>query len=653
MNYSELRLLAVLALAFCITSHATPDKPRQIRTATVNGIKWSFAVENGSAIITSGEKEKPAIEAWTEGDIVIPTMLGGFTVKEIGDNAFRGCGAITSLKLPDGVNRIGNDAFHECHSIRALEFPANVTAIGIGACSSMKNLETVRVLGKVPVYSGHVFARCGKLEHLDIGQGVERIIGHLCLGCGSLKQIVFPQTLRLIDSSMYSNGPFSGCSSLQEVYFLGPPPEIKNFGSSLDGKIRYTKKNELQWTRWLKAKQIVGAEPFNPADLRLVTESSALAVVPVPKVVPASQQFFQDPPVADNHAADAANAEADPFEKAEKDVATTPPPPVAYKPLELDPMPVADAYRELDIHSYKCRILLNDFTLAVTNANKEAASKRIRLRRTVKDNLQQLFEKATATGNLDMALALKTALDTADGEIKGDAVAVERAREYRDNQNVAIDNALKTAGIKAAKALYSSIDLQKQETTKKGDLDTARKLANFQQKVQNWARETNGAVAKPGASAQPSQPVARRPAAQPSRPATPVREIKKIEPVAKTYTIHGNDLKGTVIGQVKAGDVIVCQYIDGKWSSFADAPRLNPDKDVDYFADAALVKLDGEGYVLAKIPTGTKDTPFEFHVEEDDAGKVGLRKLRFHNNKVPGFGSVRYSVKIIPAGAKR
>lgn len=491
MNYMKLGLMSALVSFFCGISLAAPEKRLQVRTAMVGSVKISYVIEHGRAIITSGEKDTPAIEPWTEGELAIPDKLNGHRVQELGDDAFRGCGALTAIKIPNGVQRVGARAFWECFSIVSLDFPESVMAIGKQACHGMRNLESVSIRGKVETIEDKLFEQCSSLTEINLGDSVKRVTGKSFEKCSLLKRLVFPESLKSIDNGGYSYGVCDGCGSLKEVFFLGPPPEIRNFGKDLNGCVRYSRKYQADWERWQIAKQVVGAEPFDPADIR----QPAVPTAPVPTPTP-KQVSTVAPPVAHSHVAD---AEADPFEKAETEVATTPLPSVAGKPLELDPGPVADAYRELDIHSYKCRMLLNDFALAVTNANKEAASKRVRLRRTVKDNLLRLFENATAAGNLDMALALKAALDTADGEIKGDAVAVERAREYRDKQNAAIDNALKTAGIKAAKALYSGTDLQKQETTKKGDLDTARKLAIFQQKVQNWAREANGAASKAAA----------------------------------------------------------------------------------------------------------------------------------------------------------
>lgn len=232
-------------------------------TAEVNGVKWSYRVANGMAIISSGEPGKPAIVPWTEGDIVVPDKLGGKTVREIGDDAFKGCGAITSVKIPNCVSRIGANAFRECHSITVLDFPSSVRDIGAFACASMRGLDSANIRGCVALLDS-TFSCCERLSTVNIGTGVRQMRRKVFEHCFNLRSIVFPKTLTLIDCGMFTYGCFDRCGKLGDVYFLGTPPEMRNFGVSLDGKIRYSTEYEVDWKRWLVAKQISGATPFDP-----------------------------------------------------------------------------------------------------------------------------------------------------------------------------------------------------------------------------------------------------------------------------------------------------------------------------------------------------------------------------------------------------
>ncbi len=503
-------LAALFAATLCVSTRAAPERHRQIRTATANGIQWTFAVERGGAVITSGEK-KPAIEPLTEGDVVIPTMLGGFSVREIGDYAFYGCGAMSSVKIPNGIKRIGNEAFRECHAIEALEIPPTVSEIGWGAFSRMRTVQTVRILGKVPVLSGHVFAECGQLTTVDIGPGVERVIGHLCLGSGKIQRIVFPDTLKIIDSSMYSNGPFSGCRSLQEVIFLGPPPEIKNFGANLNGKVRYTAKYKNEWSRWLKAKAIEGMEVSN-ADLPKrdrPAEQDEVREPPRPRTL--IRQRPDEPPGADpgQSLGESVNVVPEPRGDvpAEKKESAPGSHVVAARaePQVLDTSALTNAWNEAGISAWRCGVAFKDFGKAVADANAAAVAQRAKLDTTARVYLKQQMEKAQAEGDLDKVLVFKTALESArHGEIAGNDEAIVKLRESYARQLVLADKAHLEAGLAAARAFSGTLDGQKTETTKKGDIDEAKKIAAFQKKVEDWAKSIQAQAASAQSAARTS-----------------------------------------------------------------------------------------------------------------------------------------------------
>ena len=101
----------------------------------------------------------------------------------IGDRAFEGL-HITSVKLPESLERIGNSAFRKCPDLREIEIPESVKEIGDGA-----------------------FEGCRKLIKVILPNELSRIPGKLFAGCRSLKEIAFPQNLKKLDiSAMEDSG---------------------------------------------------------------------------------------------------------------------------------------------------------------------------------------------------------------------------------------------------------------------------------------------------------------------------------------------------------------------------------------------------------------------------------------------------------------
>ena len=58
----------------------------------------------------------------------IPDSIGGKTVSSIGDSAFAGNSAITSVTIPDSVTSIGEKAFSDCSKLSEIIIPSTVDA---------------------------------------------------------------------------------------------------------------------------------------------------------------------------------------------------------------------------------------------------------------------------------------------------------------------------------------------------------------------------------------------------------------------------------------------------------------------------------------------------------------------------------------------
>lgn len=95
--------------------------------------------------------------------VVIPETIDGKRVESIADNAFSDNNNITSISLPNGLEKIGNRAFYNCSKlteitlpdslisvgsecfancgVTTIRFPKNMVSIGINACLNIENVE--------------------------------------------------------------------------------------------------------------------------------------------------------------------------------------------------------------------------------------------------------------------------------------------------------------------------------------------------------------------------------------------------------------------------------------------------------------------------------------------------------------------------------
>jgi len=111
----------------------------------VGGIAWTYTESGGEAMVFGGSSYVPAIPKNTAGDIIIPSVLGGYPVTKIGRWAFGDCDGITGVTIPSSVTEIDYNAFNGCDGLESIVIPSSVTAIGNYAFYNCANLKTAIV----------------------------------------------------------------------------------------------------------------------------------------------------------------------------------------------------------------------------------------------------------------------------------------------------------------------------------------------------------------------------------------------------------------------------------------------------------------------------------------------------------------------------
>jgi len=79
------------------------------------------------------------------------------TTTVIGPSAFRYCGALTSVVIPDGLITISEDAFWDCEALTSIDIPNTVTTIGASAVRNCSALKTVTIGRGVTKISSDAF----------------------------------------------------------------------------------------------------------------------------------------------------------------------------------------------------------------------------------------------------------------------------------------------------------------------------------------------------------------------------------------------------------------------------------------------------------------------------------------------------------------
>ena len=201
-------------------------------------------------------------------------------LRSISQEAFKGCKALESITLPEGIVEIGDHAFEGCAQLEEIIVPKSVDVIGKGildGCNSLTSLmvdednetydsrdncnaviltaDNKLVLGcattvipaTVTSIGDQAFRNNMGVTQMDIPQGVTEIGNGAFEGCARLFEVELPASvlfvgnrafancktlcqLRLpVDLTIIGNSAFAGCTSLTSIWSANPqPPQCGN-----------------------------------------------------------------------------------------------------------------------------------------------------------------------------------------------------------------------------------------------------------------------------------------------------------------------------------------------------------------------------------------------------------------------------------------
>ena len=178
-------------------------------TDPVTGL--AYTVTEGKATITGFTMPDSF-----DGNLVIPSTLGGATVTSIGEKAFQFCGymtdSINSITIPEGVTSIGDFAFQACHA-GSIIIPSSVTSIGMYAFESCtftgiaipegvtsigmyafqySAIISITIPGSMTSIGPNAFNDCTALECVIISPGVTKLDQFIFSNCANLTSVTIP-----------------------------------------------------------------------------------------------------------------------------------------------------------------------------------------------------------------------------------------------------------------------------------------------------------------------------------------------------------------------------------------------------------------------------------------------------------------------------
>lgn len=198
-----------------ITSISIPDTVANIGESAFAGcrnlVNITVAVENkfyssaGNCLI---EKVTKTLIRGCKNS-VIPS---DGSVLKIGDFAFKGCGGITDVVLPNCVVSIGIDAFKECSGLTSMEIPNSVVNVESGAFMRCNGLVDLTISNSIIRINDYTFSGCSGLIEITVPDSVMEIGRYAFNGCDRLISVTIPNSVKNI-----GNYAFIGCRSLKKI----------------------------------------------------------------------------------------------------------------------------------------------------------------------------------------------------------------------------------------------------------------------------------------------------------------------------------------------------------------------------------------------------------------------------------------------------
>lgn len=141
-----------------------------------------------------------------DGDVTIPkTVSNGvetFSVTSIGESAFRSCGELVSVTMPEGLTTIGKEAFYQS-GIKTVSLPSTLSSMGTSAFRECRNLTGIVLPDELKEIKECAFYYCENLKTMTLGQNTTSIERDAFRGT-SITSVVIPKSAKKIGIACFS-----------------------------------------------------------------------------------------------------------------------------------------------------------------------------------------------------------------------------------------------------------------------------------------------------------------------------------------------------------------------------------------------------------------------------------------------------------------
>jgi hypothetical protein len=169
-------------------------------------------------------------DSWFKDSVLCLIINEGFT--NIGYFSFQTFKNLKTVLMPTTISSIGNNAFARCYKLESINIPSGVTTIEYGAFAECSSLTQLSLPTSLISIESRAFYECYKLESINLPNGITDIKDWTFGYCSSLSSIMISNTVTSIGIEAFWN-----CTSLTSITL---PKSLKSIEKNAFGNAGLT-----------------------------------------------------------------------------------------------------------------------------------------------------------------------------------------------------------------------------------------------------------------------------------------------------------------------------------------------------------------------------------------------------------------------------
>ena len=196
----KILIIIIFTILFLTLSGITNLSNIKASIQTSEDGKWEYSIEENNKV-----KITRIIVNNEEKELIIPSSIDGYEVKEVSNQNYGELNNITSLIISEGIESIENLSLEK---LSYVSLPDTLKIIGGASFVRCKDLENINIPNNVEEIGESAFAET-RISRIEIPEKVKKIGNRAFSNCENLEKVSIPITVTNIEGN-----PFYECTNL-------------------------------------------------------------------------------------------------------------------------------------------------------------------------------------------------------------------------------------------------------------------------------------------------------------------------------------------------------------------------------------------------------------------------------------------------------